>query len=112
MATDDFLKCLSKSAIEKVATAEGVRVEVRGKDTRARVAERFKSGRYVHPAAGFSLTEAELARDRDPLDRRFVPGAGLDDEGADPNANADDGDDEPSDTADAFEHRDLPVAAE
>jgi hypothetical protein len=112
MATDDFLKCLSKSAIEKVATAEGVRVEVRGKDTRARVVERFKTGRYIHPEARFALSEAELAKAREPSRGAYVPGAGNDEEGTDPDANGADGFEEPADTADEFEHRDFPIAAE
>ena len=64
MATEAFLACLSKAAIEKVAAAEGVRVEVRGKDTRARLIERFKDGVYVFPEAVFALTEEEVAEAR------------------------------------------------
>jgi ParB family chromosome partitioning protein len=109
MATEDFLKCLSKSAIEKVATAEGVRVEVRGKDTRARVVERFKTGRYVHPAAGFAMTEAELTKAR--TRSVYVPGAGNDDD-VDPDTAGNDGFDEPTDTADELEHGDFAIAAE
>ena len=61
MATEEFLSCLSKTAIGKAATAEGVRVEVRGKDTRARLIERFKDGVYVYPAALFKLTPEEVS---------------------------------------------------
>jgi ParB/RepB/Spo0J family partition protein len=60
MATEDFLSCLSKTAIGKAAIAEGVRVEARAKDTRARLIERFKDGVYVYPAALFRLTQAEI----------------------------------------------------
>ncbi len=63
MATKEFLSCLSKAALGKAAAAEGVRVEVRGKDTRARMVERFASGIYVYPTALFRLTEEEV-RDR------------------------------------------------
>ena len=114
MATEDFLKCLSKSAIEKVATAEGVRVEVRGKDTRARIVERFKTGRYIHPDARFALSEADLAKDRDQLSRRYdVPAAGnFGDDDADPDATGDDGFEAPSHTADEGEISDFAVAAE
>jgi ParB family chromosome partitioning protein len=64
MATEAFLSCLSKAAIEKVAAAEGVRVEVRGKDTRARLIQRFKDGVYVYPEAVFALTDAEATASR------------------------------------------------
>ena len=49
--------CLSRQALERAATAEGVKVEVRVKDTRARLVEHFKDGtwhypgRPVHPSA-------------------------------------------------------------
>jgi len=112
MATEDFLKCLSKSAIEKVATAEGVRVEVRGKDTRARIVERFKTGRYIHPEARFALSEAELAKAREPRRGAYVPGAGNYDEDADPDAAGNDGFEEPTDTADDLEISDFAIAAE
>jgi ParB family chromosome partitioning protein len=61
MATDTFLPCLSRAALERAASAAGLRVEVRAKDTRARLIERFKSGTYVHPEAAFGLTADELA---------------------------------------------------
>ncbi len=61
MATEEFLSCLSKTAIGKAATAEGVRVEVRGKDTRTRLIERFKDSVYVYPAALFKLTPEEVS---------------------------------------------------
>ena len=54
MATDEFLSCLSKQAIEKAAIAENVQVEIRGKDTRARMLERFKDKAYVYPEATFN----------------------------------------------------------
>ena len=60
MAVEEFLSCLSKAGIERVALAEGVRVEVRGKDTRARMVERFKNDVYVHPAAVFALADEEI----------------------------------------------------
>ena len=64
MATEDFLSCLSKPGIEKAALATSVRIEARGKDTRARIIERFKSGHYVHPTALFELGVAEIAECR------------------------------------------------
>jgi ParB family chromosome partitioning protein len=82
MATDDFLSCLSKAGVEKAAAAEGVRVEVRGKDTRANLVDRFKDGLYVYPPALFKLTDDEIAGAKEARSRRYVPGAGasLDDD--------------------------------
>ena len=61
MATEDFLSCLSKAAIEKVAADEGVKIGSRGKDTRANLIERFKHGIYVYPSALFPPTPDEIA---------------------------------------------------
>ena len=76
MATDAFLSCLSKTGVEKVAAAEGVRIEARGKDTRAAVIESFKDGRYVHPAAVFQLTAQEIEDAKSAAARRWVPDGG------------------------------------
>jgi len=61
MATEEFLSCLSRSALEKAAAAEGVRVEARAKDTRTRMITRFKDGAFVYPGALFRLTPEEQA---------------------------------------------------
>ena len=61
MATEEFLSCLSKAAIEKAATTEGVKIGSRGGDTRANLVERFKDGTYVHPSALFAPTPDEVA---------------------------------------------------
>ena len=79
MATEAFLACLSKAAIEKAAAAEGVRVEARAKDTRARLVERFKTSVYVYPAALFRLTPEEAKQAAE--SRRTIPSAGLTDGG-------------------------------
>jgi len=55
MATEEFLSCLSRGALEKAAAGEGVRVEVRAKDTRARMVGRFTDGTFVYPGALFRL---------------------------------------------------------
>ncbi len=55
MATEEFLSCLSRGALEKAAAAEGVRVEVRAKDTRARMVGRFTDGTFVYQGALFRL---------------------------------------------------------
>jgi ParB family transcriptional regulator, chromosome partitioning protein len=64
MATEEFLSCLSKAALEKAAAAEGVRIGSRGKDTRANLIERFKGGTYVYPSALFAPTPDEVAEAR------------------------------------------------
>ena len=61
MATEEFLSCLSRGALEKAAAAEGVRVEVRAKDTRARMVGRFTNGTFVYPGALFRLVPEEQA---------------------------------------------------
>jgi ParB family chromosome partitioning protein len=61
MATEDFLRCLSKAGIEKVGSALRVLPRPRAKDTRAEVIKQASGATYVHPAALFALTEAELA---------------------------------------------------
>ena len=60
MATEEFLSCLSRDALETAARAAGVRVEPRAKDTRARMIARFKDGAFVYPGALFQLTPEEL----------------------------------------------------
>jgi len=75
MASEEFLSCLSKTAIERVAAAEEVRVEARGKDTRAQLVSRFKDSTYVYPAALFKLTDADLAEAARRAPYRFVPGS-------------------------------------
>ena len=64
MATEEFLSCLSKPGIERVAAAEGVKVHPRGKDTRAAVIERFKGDRYILPTALFLVRPDEEAANR------------------------------------------------
>jgi ParB family chromosome partitioning protein len=61
MATEDFLSCLSRGALETAARAEGVNIAPRVKDTRARMVTRFKDGTFVYPAALFALTPEEQA---------------------------------------------------
>jgi ParB/RepB/Spo0J family partition protein len=61
MATEEFLSCLSKAALEKAAAADGVKIGSRGRDTRANLIERFKDGTYVHPSALFAPTPDEIA---------------------------------------------------
>ncbi len=62
MATEDFLSCLSRAGIEKVGSSLGVLPRPRVKDTRAEVIKQAAGATYVHPAALFALTEAEIVR--------------------------------------------------
>jgi ParB/RepB/Spo0J family partition protein len=61
MATDDFLSCLSRAALEGSATNEGVKVEVRVKDTRAAFVKHCTGKKWLFPGALFPLTDAERA---------------------------------------------------
>ena len=61
MATEEFLSCLSRGALETAARAEGVNIAPRAKDTRARMVTRFKDGTFVYPGALFRLTPEEQA---------------------------------------------------
>src|SRR5271157_825803 len=61
MATEDFLGCLSKAGIEKVGSSLSILPRPRAKDTRAEVIKQASGTTYVHPAALFALTEAEVA---------------------------------------------------
>lgn len=71
MATEEFLSCLSRGALETVARAEGVNIAPRAKDTRARMVTRFKDGTFVYPAALFRLTpEEQEAAERAPAHSR------------------------------------------
>ncbi len=61
MATEDFLSCLSRQALERVAAAEGVKVEARVKDTRASLVKHRAGTTWHFPGALFPLTEEERA---------------------------------------------------
>jgi len=61
MATEDFLSCLSRGALEAAARTEGVNIAPRAKDTRSRLVTRFKDGTFVWPGALFRLTVEEQA---------------------------------------------------
>jgi ParB family chromosome partitioning protein len=59
MATEDFLSCLSRGALETAARTENVNIAPRAKDTRARMVTRFNDGTFVYPGARFLLTPEE-----------------------------------------------------
>ena len=60
MASEDFLKCLSKAALTAAAAENDVEPGARAKDTRAALLRAFEQRTFVHPAARFAPTEAEL----------------------------------------------------
>jgi ParB family transcriptional regulator, chromosome partitioning protein len=61
MATEEFLSCLSKTAIERVGSSLNVLPRQRAKDTRAAVVAEAAGSTYIHPAALFALSQAEIA---------------------------------------------------
>jgi ParB family chromosome partitioning protein len=90
MATEEFLSCLSKAAIGKAATAEGVRIELRAKDTRARVDVDAILEPFDQPGALFKLTQAEIDDAKETAARRYVPSSRTWDSDDDPTDGLDD----------------------
>jgi ParB family chromosome partitioning protein len=116
MATEEFLSCLSKAALEKSAKAEDVKIGSRGKDTRANLIERFKDGTYVHPSAQFAPTPDEIVQARRDVSD-WVEGGDEDDIGGGEGEGTGDGHEGPDDEADTGSWSDpdgdqLPAAAE
>lgn len=60
MASEEFLSCLSRNALEAVAKTAGVPGRIKVKDTRAAVVEHFADGRMVLPAAAIAPDSAEV----------------------------------------------------
>jgi len=117
MATEEFLACLSKAALEKAAAAEGVKIGSRGKDTRANLIERFKDGTYVHPSALFAPTPEEIAEATRPPSYWDERGGEDDATGREGEGTGDGVDECPDDGSDACPWTDLgedqlPAAAE
>jgi ParB family chromosome partitioning protein len=61
MATEEFLSCLSKTALNDAAQANAVTPCERAKDTRAAMIRAFKQRTYLYPEACFALSPSELA---------------------------------------------------
>ena len=61
MASEEFLRCLSKPAITTAVVENGLQPGARAKDTRASMIRAFHQRIYVYPAARFGLTDEELA---------------------------------------------------
>ena len=66
MATEEFLSCLSKAAMESTGSANDVAPRNTGKQTRAAMIAKVGDGRFVHPAALFPPTAKELQARRKP----------------------------------------------
>ncbi len=79
MATQEFLSCLSKRAMERTASANQVAPRNTGKETRAAMIAEVGTGSFVHPAALFPPTAKELEARRRP--GSLIEGSG--DEGGD-----------------------------
>jgi ParB family chromosome partitioning protein len=60
MATDEFLSCLSRQALEREASTNSVRVEARVKDTRAGMVRHFEGATWHYPDAVFALSKLEI----------------------------------------------------
>ncbi|KIU54421.1 plasmid partitioning protein, partial [Bradyrhizobium elkanii] len=60
MGSDDFLSCLSRSALEGSCKDTPVLPRQKVKDTRTALVEHFKEGRFVHPAALFTPDKTAL----------------------------------------------------
>ena len=98
MATDDFLKCLSKAAMERAAAARNVLPRNTGKATREALIAHVGQGAYILPAARFALSTDEVAK----LGARLADHADPDTDEDDPDGLPDDDDAE----------QPYPVAAE
>ncbi|NTB87693.1 ParB/RepB/Spo0J family partition protein [Agrobacterium tumefaciens] len=60
MASDEFLTCLSRTALEAVADTAGVPGHIKVKDTRAAVVDHFAEGRLVVPQAAIAPDPADV----------------------------------------------------
>jgi hypothetical protein len=61
MGSDDFLSCLSRTALESSCKDTPVLPRPKVKETRAALVEHFKERRFVHPAALFAPGKAALS---------------------------------------------------
>ncbi len=123
MATQEFLSCLSKQAMESTASANKVLPRNTGKETRVALIAHVGKGSFVHPAALFAPTDKELEARRSPSslidggdedldDDLQVSGQDADDNGVGVAGSGPDDDDEtdgsdmpPPGAGDAVEHR-------
>ena len=76
-----------------------MKIDSRGKDTRANLIERFKDGTYVHPSALFAPTPDEIAEARRHASY-WDEGGTEDDSGAGEGEGTGDGHEDPEDGSD------------
>ncbi|ACB97281.1 ParB N-terminal domain-containing protein [Beijerinckia indica] len=62
MGSEDFLKCLSRPALEKAGSDLGVLPRDRVKDTRTAVLGQIGEAPYIHPLAHFALNDEQIAK--------------------------------------------------
>ena len=98
MATEDFLKCLSKGAMERAASAERVLPRNTGKATRAALIEQIGQGTYILPAARFALSTTELAKLEAKAAERAAYDSTAEDDPEEPLADVEEGENLPEDT--------------
>ncbi len=104
MATDDFLKCLSKGAMERAASAERVLPRNTGKATRAALIEQIGQGTYILPAARFALTTTELAKLEAKAAERAAYASTAEDDPEEPLADVEEGENLPRGRRDTGAH--------
>ena len=104
MATDDFLKCLSKGAMERAASAERVLPRNTGKATRAALIEQIGQGTYILPAARFALSTTELAKLEAKAPERAAYDSAAEDDPEEPLADVEEGENLPEDAEDTGAH--------
>jgi ParB family chromosome partitioning protein len=90
MATEEFLSCLSKTAIERVGSSLNILPRQRVKDTRAAVVAEAAGSTYIHPAARFALSQPEIAHHSE-APRDYSWGYGDTDDASDETAEEVDG---------------------
>lgn len=90
MATEEFLSCLSRDALERETVSNGLRIETRVKDTRANMVSHFASATWVYPGATFTLSEDQIA-DIETEAKTFGADADAEDAGEAPSEGEDDG---------------------
>jgi hypothetical protein len=97
MATEEFLSCLSRQALERVAKTTGAPLGARVKDTRAAIIKHLEGQTWRYPQACF-------APDQEAIDAVFDPHSWEQDEESDaaenPEDPLEDGDETYSDAAD------------
>jgi len=105
MATEEFLSCLSRAALERATKAENVSLGTRVKDTRAALVQHADGSTWHFPGARFELMGTEFANGtheyRYERSSHFV--AGTSSGNADGGAEDDAGDDEADPSEDGAE---------